>query len=72
MLVEHDVQPELVGDQMLVKITVVEVGADLGILELARDRHPHGFKIVPLRNVRIGHLGEVPGLHGRPSCCSIA
>ena len=40
MLVEHDVEAELVGDDVLVEIAIVEVGADLRIEQPVRDRHP--------------------------------
>src|SRR5262245_41082277 len=66
MLVEHDVEAELVGNDVLVEIAVVEVGADLGIEQAARDRHPRVLEGVERRQVRVGHFREVPGAH---ACC---
>jgi hypothetical protein len=63
VLIEHDVEAELVGDAVLVEITVVEVGADFRIEQAVRDRHPRILELVERGNMRIGHFREVPGSH---------
>src|SRR5262249_1690331 len=63
VLVEHDVEAELVCDAVLVEIAVVELGAALGIEQRVRYRDAGVLELFERRNVRIGHLGEVPGAH---------
>ena len=65
VLVDHHVEAGVVGFQVLVEIAVIEVRADPGIIEPVRDRHPHVVELVERRQMRIGHLGEVPGFHVR-------
>ncbi len=67
MLVEQHVEADFVGKHVFVEIAVVKISANLGIEELAGDRHAHRRQGVERRQVRIGHLGEVPGVHGAAS-----
>jgi hypothetical protein len=65
VLVEHVVEAELVGDDVLVEISVVEIGADLRVEVLARQAHPDRAQRLERRQMRVRHLGKVPDVHSR-------
>ncbi len=63
MLVEHDIEAQLVGQHMLVQVALVKIGADLWVVKTIGDTHPHGIDGVHVRQVGVGHFGEVPATH---------
>ena len=63
MLVEHDIEAQLVGKHMLIQIALVQIGADLRVIKTIGNTHPHGIDGVHVRQVGVGHFGEVPATH---------
>ena len=63
VLVDHDVQAEFVGQNMLVEIHVVKIGADLGVVHAARQVDAHRGVFVLRRKMRPRKFGEVVGFH---------
>ena len=64
MLVEHQVEAKIVGDDVFIEIAVVQIGADLRIEEGIGKADPVGFVGVLGGQMRIGHFREIPGVHG--------
>ena len=65
VLVEHDVEPEVIGVHVLVQVAVVEVGGDGGVAVLTWDDDAGGAVLLLdlRRDEGVGHLGEVVGAH---------
>ena len=62
VLVHHDVEAEPVAERPFVEIAVVEVRADLRVIDAARDHVAQAFvQELPARVV--SHLAEMPDLH---------
>ena len=68
VFVEHQaVEAHLLGVGLLVEIAVVEMGSQLGVVDVVADREVHdglagGTEIAGVR-VLVGALGEVPDKH---------
>ena len=69
VLVDHAVQAELVGQQVLVEIHVVEIGPDLRVVVPARQAEPHRGEGIVGRQMRPGKFGEVVEFHDAPCPC---
>ena len=65
MFVEHQVEAKIVGDDVFIEIAVVQIGADLGIEDGVGQADPVGWVAFWGRQMRVGHLREIPGVHGR-------
>src|SRR6478672_9244145 len=66
MLGCHDIEPDIVGDEIFIERLVVQVGRDLGIAIFVGEacaHRVHGIKHVR-GNEGIGYLATVEGSHG--------
>ena len=63
MLVEHDLQPLVLGEQPLVEVAMIEIGADARIVVPVRQRHADRIVGLRRRQQMIGGFAEMPGPH---------
>src|SRR5207249_10154329 len=69
MLDRHDIDTEVVAQQMLVKTFLEQIGRDLGVAVLVGEAGAHRLGAVEhlLRHKGVDVLAMIPSLHGRYS-----
>jgi hypothetical protein len=63
MLIDHAIQTEFIGQNVLIKIRVIEIGTLLRVENRAREIYPHGGKLIVRREIGPGELGKVIKFH---------